>query len=170
MARKGAVEFTGPFFDARADETLRQNIRHMIQGMADEGESAVKGIVAPHSRSGALSGSIHGRTRSLSGKQWALTGVISSNLNEIIAKLKGQTSGNWRGSYAGFIETGLRINDRIKVGVNVQKSLAKGRTVYNWQRRKVKTTFSGYHMFRSVARGLNNSRAAATANLTKGLE
>ena len=158
------VTFTGPFFEKDPSDTLRVNIRAMLQGMADEGEGAVQAILAPHNRSGALSGSIHGRTKSLTGKPWALHAVISSNLNEVIAKSRGQASGQWHGSYAGYIETGLRVNDRIKIGTRVN---AKGRTVGVWQRRVVAGggNFHGIRMFRSVSAGLR----VRQADLAKGL-
>lgn len=165
-----AVVFSGPFFEKDPTKTFRVNVRAMLDGMVSEGEGAVRGIIAPHSKSGALAGSIHGRTRSLSGKPWALTGVISSNLNALIAASRGQQSGQWRGSYAGFIETGYRINDRVRTGsaLKVSKS-GKLRVVGVWESRKVRTSFRGYAMFRRTAAGLRNSRAAATADLAKGL-
>jgi hypothetical protein len=73
---RAKVQLTGPLFEPNADETLRQNIRRMIGAVADEGEANVKAR-APRV-SGDLAEGVVGRVRSQSGRQWALTGVISA--------------------------------------------------------------------------------------------
>jgi hypothetical protein len=70
------VNVSGPFFEPRADLTLRQNIRRMLQAAADEGEGAVKAR-SPR-RSGAFADGIEGRVKSLTGRPWALTAVLSA--------------------------------------------------------------------------------------------
>lgn len=77
------VTTDGPFFKVDPRKTFRANARVMLQAVADEGEKAVK------SRSPYYTGSkgdpnahirdfIKGRVKSLSGKPWAMTAVVSS--------------------------------------------------------------------------------------------
>jgi hypothetical protein len=66
------VTLSGPFFEPRADLTLRQNIRRMMAAVADEGTAAVKDR-SPR-LTGALVGGIEPKT---SGRtRWALTSAI----------------------------------------------------------------------------------------------
>jgi hypothetical protein len=140
MIRRGTVEFDGAFFTANPHKTLRQNIRVMLADMASRGESEARAEVAPHRRSGDLEGSIHGRVASLSGKKWALTAVVSSQLNR--AKK--------RESYAGYIETGFRRRiSKTSVGKD-----GKTRT------RNVGVrdgSFRGVHMFQLTGRRIRTS-------------
>lgn len=80
-APKITISLSGPLFQKDLRVTLRQNMRRMLQGMADEGEAAIVALYPvgsagdPHpglGRSGVV-----GRVASLSGKPWALTAVIS---------------------------------------------------------------------------------------------
>lgn len=70
------VDLSGPFFAPDADKRLGQNIRAMLQGVADEGDRAVTDR-SPR-KSGALAGGIVGRVASASGRPWMLTAVISA--------------------------------------------------------------------------------------------
>jgi hypothetical protein len=83
MRVKTEVELDGPFFTVDPGKRFRQNARDMLQAVADEGQRAVqarapyytgtKGDPTAHIRD-----DIVGRTKSLSGKPWALTAVVSS--------------------------------------------------------------------------------------------
>lgn len=83
------VEFSGPFFTRDPGATLRGNIVRMMQGIAEEGEAAVQKALGqgeggrlPISHGvqpSRVSGHAIGRVRSLSGKPWAATAVISIN-------------------------------------------------------------------------------------------
>lgn len=161
MAGRGAVVFSGPFFEPSADKRLRENIRGMISGMADEGEAAVKGqLTSGHGYlTGALSKSVVGRVRSLSGKPWALTGVVSSRL--YVQK------GMWSGNYAGYIERGY-VKQQVGLTTRTTKA-GKVRNVRVYAKRRQSAGFKGYAMFARTGTGLNNSRAAAVADLTRGL-
>ena len=75
MDSRAKASFSGPFFSPNADNTLRQNIRGMLQAVADEGESAVQQRSPRFT--GAFVAGVEGRVRSVSGKRWALTAVIS---------------------------------------------------------------------------------------------
>lgn len=77
------VELVGPFFKVDPRKTFRANARVMLTAIAEEGEKAVK------TRSPYYTGAkgdpnahirdfIRGRVKSLRGKPWALTAVVSS--------------------------------------------------------------------------------------------
>lgn len=166
--RSTAIVMSGAFFDRDPAETIGKNIRAMLGDLAADGERDVQSQLTPnHGRlSGALAGSIHGRVKSLTGNPWWLTAVVSSNLQALIAASRGQKSGHWHGSYAGFIETGLRQNDRLRVGSKiVMRKSGKLAQVGVYQRRRIGSSFRGYHMFRNGAAGLR----VKARDLTKGL-
>lgn len=77
------VELTGPFFTKDVTKTFRQNARVMLEAIAEEGEKAVKAR-APYytgdkgDPNAHIRDFIRGRVRSLTGKPWALTAVVSS--------------------------------------------------------------------------------------------
>ena len=73
---RAKVSMSGPFFAPDANLRLGQNIRRMLQGVAEEGERVVSER-APR-LSGALSDGIEGRVSSVNGKPWLLTAVISA--------------------------------------------------------------------------------------------
>lgn len=73
---RATVDFSGPLFQPDATKRLRQNIRTMLQAVADEGDATVSAR-SPR-RTGAFIEGIQGRVRSLNGKPWALTAVISA--------------------------------------------------------------------------------------------
>lgn len=147
--RRGTVELDGAVFTPRGRQTFRQNVRAMLADIAFSGETEARALVASHRRTGALEESIHGRVQSLNGRRWALTAVVSSQLN--------RTRG--RASYAGYIETGVRRREkRTTVGKDGRE---RTRNVGIRQGR-----FRGVQMFRQTARGLR----AGVPDLTKGLE
>lgn len=77
MARlnKLEVDLTGPFFQRDPRKTVRGNIRQMLEGVAEEGERTVKS--ASPVLTGAFRAGVKGRVRSLGGKRWELTAVVS---------------------------------------------------------------------------------------------
>lgn len=146
--RRGTVELDGAVFTPRGRETFRQNVRVMLSAMASSGEAEARALLAPHHRSGDLEGSIHGRVQSLSGKKWALTAVVSSNLNRT----------KKRNSYAGYIETGFRRREkRTTVGRDGRQ---RTRSVGIRQGQ-----FRGVQMFRTSARSLRTG----APDLTRGI-
>lgn len=146
--RRGTVQLDGALFAPTAQKTLRQNIRGMLSNMANDGEADARARIAPHRRSGDLEESIHGRVHSLTGKKWALTAVVSSQLNRV-KKDK---------SYAGYIETGYRR--RVKKTTIGKDGRERTRSVGVRQ-----GGFKGVHMFQLTARGMR----ASAADLAKGL-
>ncbi len=119
------VEFSGPFFERDPGRTFRQNARALLEGMAREGQEAIRREVPV--RTGAFRAGVIGRIRALTGKPWQLTGVISA---QHVEPWPGGGQKEYRG---GKIE--------------VQR-----------------------HMFRRTTSALRTSRAAAVADLAKGLE
>lgn len=91
MARAGVVttiKMDGPFFRKDPAKTFRQNVRAMMDAIAEEGEKDVRAQLeagnarrAPIRRLGESHTSDHtfGRTTSLSGRRWAVTAVVSAH-------------------------------------------------------------------------------------------
>lgn len=69
------ITFSGPLFSADAGKRVGENIRRMLQGVADEGASTVRAR-SPR-RSGDFIGGVQGRVRGIRGNKWALTAVVS---------------------------------------------------------------------------------------------
>lgn len=100
-----AIEYDGPFFQGDPRKTFRQNIRMLMDRIAQVGEADVKARLE-RGRSGGDSGSairyVRGRTTSLAGRRWAVSAVISadtSRLNRagaiaVQAKLSGRREGS----------------------------------------------------------------------------
>lgn len=77
------VELKGPFFTKDVRKTFRQNARVMLEAIAVEGEAAVKARAPYYTGRGGdpnahIRDHIRGRVKSLRGKPWALTAVVSS--------------------------------------------------------------------------------------------
>jgi hypothetical protein len=103
------ITFSGPLFSADADKTLRQNIRRMMQGIADEGAEVAKAR-SPR-RSGAFIDGIEGRTQGVRGNKWALTAVVSQTHvypwhNKGARGFSGRAQAEYRG---GKVEQRYRI-------------------------------------------------------------
>lgn len=89
MARRAVttIDLSGPFFQKDPAKTFRQNVRVMMDAVAAEGEADVKAQLVvgnadrlPISHIGDhVSEHVVGRTRSLRGKRWAVTAVVSVN-------------------------------------------------------------------------------------------
>jgi len=79
-----SVELSGPFFTRDPRQTVRQNIRRMMDALAAEMEGGVRtGMEAASGSMPAWTGwtrdHVVGRTSSLSGRRWGLTAVVSAN-------------------------------------------------------------------------------------------
>ena len=88
MARKVAgIDMSGPFFTADPAKTFRRNIRDFMDEVVALGEADVEARLRSGEGSrasisggnGRVSAYVVGRTRSLRGKRWAVTGVVSVN-------------------------------------------------------------------------------------------
>ena len=76
------LDLTGPFFERDPGKTVKGNIRKMMEGLAAEGERAVRAQIASHTYpygTGWTHDHAIGRVQSLTGKPWYLTAVISAN-------------------------------------------------------------------------------------------
>lgn len=82
------IDTKGPFFTKDVRKTLRANIKDLMNAIAAEGEADV--VAQLRSGEGGrkpmrgiaparVSGHVHGRTASLSGKPWQVTAVVSVN-------------------------------------------------------------------------------------------
>lgn len=94
MAQKLTVDLSGPFFQRDPGLTLRGNIERMMEGLAEEGERLVRtdlgrgegqryplGLGLGRVRQHAI-----GRVRSLQGKKWRASAVISVNNSGLTQK------------------------------------------------------------------------------------
>lgn len=93
MARRkiaSTIDVSGPFFTNDPRKTFRQNARVMLAAIAAEGEADVKvqlvsaqGVRSPlrypTARGIRVSDHVVGRVKSLSGKPWQVTAVVSVN-------------------------------------------------------------------------------------------
>lgn len=74
------VALEGPFFERDPAKTVRQNIRGLMEAIASEAEDDIRRQISsrrmPHS-TGHSAAHVRGRTKSLSGKQWEVTAVVS---------------------------------------------------------------------------------------------
>jgi hypothetical protein len=69
------VDLSGPFFQRDPARTMWQNVRKMMAGVAEEGERVVRAnypVLTGFGQAGVV-----GRVRSLSGRPWAATAVVS---------------------------------------------------------------------------------------------
>lgn len=82
-----SIDKTGPFFTHDPAKTFRQNARVMLEAVAAEGQEDVRVQLRAGESTRApinllrdrVADHAIGRVRSLSGKRWALTAVISVN-------------------------------------------------------------------------------------------
>jgi len=72
------VELSGPFFERQPSRTFRQNVRAYMARVAEIAAAEVQARLAAGGREGAATRPhVVGRTRSLSGRQWACTARVS---------------------------------------------------------------------------------------------
>jgi len=86
-----SVAFSGPFFARDVRKTVRQNIRSLMQAVAEEGESAVRAEIQSHAgqmrhSTGHTAAHVRGRTKSLAGRQWEVSAVVSMDTRGMTAK------------------------------------------------------------------------------------
>lgn len=96
-----SIEYSGPFFEKDIRKTFRQNARDLVSAIAEDGEAMVKADLTPgHGRlTGDYAEAVQGRVKSLSGKKWALTAVVTSTRHLQMPGYRG---------YGKFLETGIK--------------------------------------------------------------
>lgn len=75
---------SGPFFENQPSKTFRQNVRAMLDALAEEAEKDIRSQISGKAGSmpaytGATYDRVIGRTSSLTGRRWALSAVVSVN-------------------------------------------------------------------------------------------
>jgi hypothetical protein len=95
------IEYSGPIFERDIRKTFRQNARDLVQAMADDGARMVKENLTPgHGRAtGQYADAVEGRVKSLKGKKWALSAVVTSTRHLQMPGFRG---------YGIFLETGVK--------------------------------------------------------------
>jgi hypothetical protein len=78
------ITLEGPFFERDPRRTFRQNVRDMMAAIAKEAEASVKADIASHAGrmphyTGHSHDAIVGRTRSVTGRRWEVSAVISAS-------------------------------------------------------------------------------------------
>lgn len=125
MARASGIhiDLTGPLFQRDPGKTIKQNIRRMMQGLAQEGEAAVKSGWTNSTRGRA---GVVGRAHSVKGKPWTLHAVITP---EYVYPWKSGGSKQYRGGRnkqrnRAFKATYYRIRSaRAVLGANLTRDL-----------------------------------------------
>lgn len=118
-----SIDLSGPLFQRDPGKTIKQNIRRMMQGIAEEGERAVKSgwTNSTRGRSG-----VTGRAHALAGKPWTLHAVISP---QFVYPWKGGGSKQYRGGRdkvrnRAFNATTYRLRAaRSVLGANLTRDL-----------------------------------------------
>lgn len=85
MASRGvkvSVDVSGPLFQRDPSLTVKGNIRRMMQGIAEEGERAIRdaiGTLNLRRSTGWTKDHVRGRITSYAGRKWTLNAVVSAN-------------------------------------------------------------------------------------------
>ena len=144
-ARRGVrIEYSGPFFEKDIRKTFRQNARELVAAIAEDGASMVRSNLPRSAEAPHYADYVEGRVKSLKGKPWALTAVVSGTLHLYSKNYKG---------YGAVLET----NEMF-----VRSTGGDNSTTYTIQG-------FGKWVYRRVANALKRGSKAARADLTKGL-
>ena len=137
-----SIQYSGPFFEKDIRKTFRANARELVSAIAEDGERMVKDNLPRSSVSPHYSDFVMGRAKSLKGKKWALTAVVTGTLHLHSKNFKG---------YGAVLET----NESFR------RSNGRGSTY----------TVNGFGkwVYRRVGNALKRGSKAARADLTKGL-
>ncbi len=133
-ARRVSSSFvlTGPFFEKDPALTFRQNVRGLMDQIADIGEADVKAQLTAGQSTRApmrlvtpnrVAAHVVGRTKNLAGQRWAVTAVVSVNnsglskaqgiqLMAAASRLEGQTGAFKRSN--GRMRKASKLNDLTK--------------------------------------------------------
>lgn len=137
---KVTIAFEGPFFTKDPTQTIRGNIRAMLEALAEQGQQDVQ----DHSPvlTGAFKAGVVGRVASMSGKRWQLHAVVSQ-----------QHIYPWGARRSATVRSGR------KIVANSEHAQYRGGKL---ERR--------YGMFRRTASRIRSMKALISADLSKGLE
>lgn len=128
------ISLKGPFFRADPAKSFRSNVRTMMAAVAAEGEADVKAQLRAGESSryplgmgmGRVSRHVVGRTRSLTGKPWMVSAVVSVN-NSGFSKAQGiklmAAASYLEGTVHAFRKTKSRVSRSRKVN---EAELLKG--------------------------------------------
>lgn len=117
-----AIELEGPFFERDPRRTFRANARRLMERAAQVGEAEVKRRIAgsPRRTAGPSFSArfIRGRIKSLSGKPWQVTMVVSADTTpldgpgarRVQAALSGRRTSVTRRSFGGRAPTPIGTN------------------------------------------------------------
>lgn len=157
------VQHSGKFFTEDIKKTIRENVRDGLAEWAKETETVVRELTpVGEGRHGEhLQDSIHGRVRSLQGKLWAVTAVVTPTIHLRLPRFRG---------YATYIETGVRQGSAVyKKGV--MAGMRSGKITYrDVAAVRRGTGYQGAGMFRRGGSIMRDRAKDRLTNITKGLE
>lgn len=70
------VDLSGPFFRGDPSKKYLENLQRMLEGIAEEGERTIKSVY-PVGPTGDGKAGVVGRVKSLTGKRWLASAVVS---------------------------------------------------------------------------------------------
>lgn len=96
-----SISYSGPFFEKDIRKTFRVNARDLVAAIAEDGERMVRADLTPgHGRvTGDYAEAVQGRVKSLRGKKWEVTAVVTSTRHLSMPNFRG---------YGLFLETGVK--------------------------------------------------------------
>lgn len=96
-----SVEYKGPLFSKDVRKTFRANARDLVSAIAEDGEGLVKAeLTVGHGRlTGRYADAVESRVRSLTGKKWQVTAVVTSTRHLEMPNFRG---------YGTFLESGVK--------------------------------------------------------------
>lgn len=146
LSAKVTIALDGPFFTQDPAKTVRENIRDMLEALAEQGERDVKDHfpigAPPDPHPGLGREGVVGRVESITGRRWQLHAVISQ-----------QAVYPW----------GARRGATIRSG----KRQVANSAVAQYRGGKLERKL---HMFSRTASRIRSLRAVTGANLTRGIE
>lgn len=98
---RNGITYSGPLFEKDIRKTFRQNARNLVETIAEDAEALVEANLTPgHGRlTGRYAESVEARVKSLGGKPWALTAVVTATRHLQMPGRRG---------YGLFLETGRK--------------------------------------------------------------
>lgn len=165
---RATMQFTGPLFMRDPAKTFVENVRRMMEGIAEEGEKAAVAMISASeggrspitaASPNRVSQHVRGRVKSLAGKPWTFWAVIS--VNPAGVSLGARISALAR-SQRGSNRRALNRLARL-TGLNSRSAAISLMAAASEVERET-------HAFRTLTQQMRSSRAALRANLAEGLE
>jgi hypothetical protein len=147
-------ELDGPFFTRDPEKTYRQNIRTLMDRMADLGEAEVRARLAPGPSAASAGRYIRGRTRSIkTGERWATYMVVSASNPALDGPTQRRVNAQLSGRRTAAVQMGYTPLGRLRAQVDYPLGTTAGA--------------GGREAFKGAAGAIR--RVIREANLTEGM-